>query len=382
MSSEDVMADVSKDELELWSGARRPEGAANKEAKASYARRDEIIVDIARAITETYPQTIRHIYYVCSGLKLVGKDHGKEAYWYSIVGDVIGKARWNAGNPGGLDWARIADDSRPFEKPTFWDDAATFLSSVVPQFALDKWRGQERRVIVCTEKTAIMGMLSDYCEKWHIPLMSFHGQASDGGGIYELAKYIVGLPIPKTLPVPETTEHAYLSGLIVRCFYFGDFDPAGASIDRSVFGDEQAEEKYSHARLGRLNRLVWKMLKCKNVPVIRYERIGITAEDVCNPEYAPYLLEVNMNDVNFARYKEDSNKIEGFPELECFTTEKKSRGMQPATLGIDALSAEELIGRMDSWVRAILDVDNNAEWQQQAEEFQTQQSKLAELTHE
>ncbi len=368
MTIEEVMSDVSRDELELWSGAHRREGRPSAASKAVYARRDELVVAIAAACTEVYPQTIRHIYYLCSGLGLVGKDHGKEAYWYSIVGDAIGKARWN----NDLDWNRIVDDSRPFETPAFWENDAAFLRSVIPQFALDKWKGQNQRVIVCTEKNAIMGMLSAYCREWHIPLMSFHGQASDGGGVQELAKYIVGLP------KPVTDEH-----LDVHCFYFGDFDPAGASIDRSVFGDEQAEgdsNQEREERVGRLNRLVWKLTNyADGVPLIRYERIGVTIEDVCNQEYAPYLLEVNPKDMNFDRYKEDTSEIEDFPTLGIHPRTGKPL---PATLGIDALSAEELIGRVERNLEAILDVDDNAEWQKQKEALQTQQSKLVELIPE
>jgi len=55
---------------------------------------------------------------------------------------------------------------------------------------MDRWEGQPTRVIVCVEKDAIMGMLSGLCERFQVPIMSFHGQASDGGAIYTLAKYI------------------------------------------------------------------------------------------------------------------------------------------------------------------------------------------------
>jgi hypothetical protein len=356
---EQIIVDVADEERELWSGGHRHPGAPTKSEVLSFGRRDETVVAIARSLTETYTQTIRHIYYVCSAHNIVGKDHGKEAYWYTVVKDAIGKARWNEK----LAWDRIADDSRPFETPSFWDDHRDFLRNMIPAFDLDRWKGQKTRVIICTEKNAIMGMLHNYCYTWHIPLMSFHGQASDGGGVYTLAKYIAGL----------TDKCGW-----VTCLYLGDFDPSGCGIDRSVFGDEEAEYG-SDDNLGRLNRLLWQLVKYGDCPTVMYERVGVTPEDVCNGKYADYLIEANTkknekgkdNDNHLARYIRDTEKIEGFPSV----------NNKPATLGIDILSAEELIARIEPKLNSVIQYhgEYNTAWKAQEDELDAQKTVLREI---
>jgi hypothetical protein len=270
---------------------------------------------------------------------------------------VIGEARWNRT----LAWHRIADDSRPFNCPTYWDDHSHFLESAVPQFALDRWKNQDSRVIVCVEKDAIMGMLSGLCRRYHVPIMSFHGQASDGGAVYELAKYLAPLRS---------------KCLFVWCFYLGDFDTCGYLIDRVAFGDSKAPEG-SDERIGKVNRLLWQLTDgADDVPYLIYERIGITPEDVMDERHSAYLLEANDDDSNFDRYVEDINEIEGFPQVEGFDSKKRSRGMVPATLGVDALGHEELLARTKREIKSRIVL---GAWKDQRDAYKNQKAELSKL---
>jgi hypothetical protein len=192
------LSEINDAELLLWSGGRRGRGAAKADIAASYEDRDRFILQVAQLATREYPQTIRHIYYLCSGLRLVGKDHGKETYWYDQVASIIGEARWagtansNAYESMMLPWKNVIDETRSLFEPLYHDDHEDFIRSMSPIFRTDMWKNQPRRVIVCTEKDAIESMLRDVCRKFQVPLISFHGQASDGGVIYPLAKDIIG----------------------------------------------------------------------------------------------------------------------------------------------------------------------------------------------
>ena len=146
-----------------------------------------------------------------------------------------------------------------------------------------------------------------------------------------------------------------------------------------MFGDEKADDG-SEDNLGRLRRLLWQLVDYGDCPFVRYERVGITAEDVCSQKYADYLIEANTkknekgkdNDNHLARYIKDTEEIEGFPKV----------NNKPATLGIDILSAEELIARIEPEINGVIqdhDGEYNAAWKAQEDELATQTAKLREI---
>jgi|GEM_PF-4582845 len=324
---------------------RRKAGKPTHKTIEKFKLRDATIVEIARHLTEMFSQTIRHIYYVCSGLGLVEKDHGAETYWYGQVKDAIGEARWDSR----IGWEKIADDSRPLNRPSFWDDAGDFVESVLPAFNVDRWKGQTNRVIVCTEKDAIFGMLSGLCRQYQVPLMSFHGQASDGGAIYKLAKHIAAW-------TGECKE--------VTCFYLGDFDTCGCVIDRVAFGDSDADAESDYdSYSGKLSRLVSQLTEyASDAPFVWYKRIGITPFDVMNPRYAAYLLPMNK-DTNAERYEAEISKFKDFPRVDGI----------PATLGIDALDHLELVRRTKESIKSKIDIDA---WKKQRDFYKLHKREL------
>jgi len=196
--------------------------------------------------------------------------------------------------------------------------------------------------------------------------MSFHGQASDGGAIYTLAKYIKDNWIGKCD--------------LVWCLYLGDYDTCGCLIDRVAFGDPKAPTE-SDAYSGKLMQLLYKLVledcdSLAGMPTVMYERIGITPYDVKHSLYERYLLEAN-NDSNFDRYVEDTNEIEGFPMVWSDTKVKgKARGLVPATLGVDALDHVELIERTKQAIKDEIDLEA---WKAQMDNYKTERGKLRKL---
>jgi hypothetical protein len=246
------------------------------------------------------------------------------------VTDAIGKARWG----GELDWDRVVDGTREIDEPIYWDDAETFLESVIPQFALDKWNGQPTRVVLCIEKDAIAGMLAPLCHGYHVPLLPFRGQLSDTM-IYELAEHISLWDCEQVL-----------------CIYMGDFDPSGLAIDRAVFGDPQADDP--DKKIGKLKKMLrdfFPDVTCR----VDYTRIAIIADDLM--DYPDFILDANPKDVNYRRFMRD-------------------RDGDARTLGVDALDHVELENRARA---EILQHINHEMWQQQQAEYEQQLKKLREL---
>lgn len=91
-------------------------------------------------------------------------------------------------------------------------------------------------------------------------------------------------------------------------------------------------------------------------------RDGITPDDVKDPQYSAYLLPANK-DTNFDRYLEDVNEVEDFPQVEGL----------PATLGVDALSHEELVRRTEDAINLNRDSDT---WDKQEETYRMNLGKL------
>src|SRR5579871_836645 len=347
----EIIKDVTEEEKDNWSGEKRARGRPTQAATISSTRRDLKIIEIAKVITASFPQSIRHIYYVVSALRLVGKDHGQDSYWYNQVKDIIGRARWGKELP----WDRIADDTRPFNRPSSYENGSHFLESMIPIFKTNKWRGQKERVLVCTEKDAMMAVLSDSCYRYHVPLMSFHGQASDGGAIYELAEYI------SKLKGQHDTVHIY---------YLGDFDPAGRVIDRVVFGDPMSSDQDED--IGKLRRLYWQITDyADGFPAISYERLGIVEDDLMNPDYALYLLEANK-DTNYPRYLAEISEVPIFPLMQV-ANGNGAIEQRPATLGIDALDSAEVISRVETAIKRHIQDDV---WEKEEKRFIKEKKSL------
>jgi hypothetical protein len=346
------LAEITDAELLFWSGARKKVGRPTDKDAASFEERDRFILRVAQLITREYPQTIRHVYYICSGLRLVGKDHGDETYWYDQVAGIIGDARWRGTANSNSDpslilaWDRIIDETRSLVKPLYYENHEQFIESVSPIFHIDLWKNQTNRVIVCTEKDAIEAMLSDVCDELQVPLISFHGQASDGGVIYPLAKYI---------------HDSWRGVSTVKCLYLGDYDPSGLNISRAVFGDEFAEPdrddtKYARKRYEKLPYLLTHQFNLGPEELnIEYQRIAIVRDDIENPDYEAYILEANEDDKNYERFLRDTNG-------------------DVRTLGIDALDYQTLVTRTRTAIEGnILDP---YEWQQQEDYYQAERAAL------
>lgn len=346
----------------------RAKGAPTKAMVALRRSLYQEIVDKAIEATENFKQTIRRIYYLCSGLGMVPKGEQGEG----LVNKALNDARWT----GQLIWSRINDGGRNLIKPSHWDDAAAFMKSIIPAFEMDKWVGQSTRVILCFEKDTLAGMLSDVCDKWHVPYVSFHGQSSNTI-VHDLATLI------------KKYDDESVSRIV--CLYLGDWDEAGLIIDGCVFGDDVLTAKdfdngdfilqastdddgfkpYDEVsqdikdRFGKLRFMLGRFFGTSgdrdvfDWSHVEYRRLGITADDVENPEFDKFKLEA-------VEVTNDGTKNKAYAAFMEKTDDAR-------TLGIDALTPEQLIERTETAIQGYIDFDI---WEARAAEIQVERETL------
>ena len=330
MAYEELLRDVSGLELETWRG-KRSKGRPNARDKESFDRRDQVILQIALGETASYSQTVRRIYYVCSGLGVVHKDHGSEDTGYKAVAEALQKFRWS----GDLPWESIVDGTRELVRYPMWNDADDFLKSVKPQFRTDFWRGQKERPIVVFEKDTLSGMLGDVCSRYQVPNMSFHGQISDSG-LYMLAQYIVSLE--------GQAETVWL-------YYLGDYDPSGLTIDGCVFDSDRTGER------GRGNGKIFGLLRSLGMRSVKVQhtRLGIKQCHLDFPEYQSYILPASKTDTNYKNF--------------MALTKGDDR-----TLGIDAMDHATLEAVVEGAIKS--SIDSKEAWETEQLRYKTEKATL------
>src|ERR1017187_5061905 len=137
-------------------------------------------------------------------------------------------------------------------------------------------------------------MLSEVCDEWQVPYVSFHGQSSNTV-VNDLAALVASYP----------------KGTRVTCLYLGDYDEAGLVIDGCVFGQEKLDadgkylsdltylatvrdieggyEPYDKVAdvvktvCGKLRVMLLRFFEGVDIRKVEYRRIGITRDDIKNP---------------------------------------------------------------------------------------------------
>ena len=306
---------------------RRPTRSP-EEIEESY----QAVLAVAIEATEVYAQSIRHIYYLCSGEGVGGieKDHGEDGTFYKRVQKILLDAR----RDGDLGWDKIIDPSRHSI-----DSSAKFASlkdylkyaSDHDWLETDLWLTQPIKPIIATEKDAIISMLKPVAAEYGVTVYPMKGNGSDTF-IKDLASEV---------------DDILLAGKHCHIFYLGDGDPCGLQIDSVPF---IKDKEYPDELYGKVGGLLKKVFQ--NHGTFKYTRIGITPEDLYNPKYAKYVLPAHKPEHNFYAFY----TWLGIP---WGTYNGVPWGIDEAgelpSLGIDALPAEELIDRVTKAIQSILD---------------------------
>jgi hypothetical protein len=164
--------------------------------------------EIARLLAADRPMTVRQVFYRLVGAGVVAKT---EAEYKQTVGRLLTEMRLAEEIPFG--W--IADNTRWMRKPASYSSVEQALRRTAEAYRRSLWDQQPVYVELWLEKDALAGVLMEESGPWDVPLMVTRGYPSLSY-VYEAAQAI-----------DDCEKPAYL-------YYFGDYDPSGLDISRTV----------------------------------------------------------------------------------------------------------------------------------------------------
>ena len=161
---------------------------------------------ITEVLNEGAPMTVRQVYYQLVARQLIANNRGQ----YQGTSDLLVKMR----QEGSVPWDQIEDRNRRPRTVGMWDDLADFMDTVQTAYRRDVWATQPRQLEVWLEKDALSGIFEDVLRPYGVTLNV--GRGYDGWSSIRNAAERFG-------DGEETTV-----------LYFGDFDPSGEDMVRSL----------------------------------------------------------------------------------------------------------------------------------------------------
>ncbi len=176
------------------------------------------ILEAAKKILASYSSrvTLRQLYYRLVAAHVV--ENSLRSYKRLVA--MLTKAR----KDHSLDPALFRDLTRESKRPYGYSDLPSFLRAVKNSYQRDRWQDQDHYVEIWVEKEALATVFLPICSRWQVRLVVCRGYASVSA-LYEAAGRF---------------HDANEDGKHVQLIYFGDYDPSGVDIPRSV-GDELHE---------------------------------------------------------------------------------------------------------------------------------------------
>ena len=107
---------------------------------------------------------------------------------------------------GMIPWEWIVDETRELERVPSWNDPSDYADTVIRSYRRDYWNQQPARVLVCSEKGTVRGVIAPVLDKYGVGFRVMHGFSS-ATATYDIAQDDDG------------------RSLII--LYVGDHDPSG-----------------------------------------------------------------------------------------------------------------------------------------------------------
>lgn len=165
-----------------------------------------------------HPMTLRQVHY-----RLVSRDDVVQPNTisaYGTLGDWLRDDRL----AGVVPWEWMEDRLRVARGWAMWEDPAEFLHSVRDRYHRDPWQDQSHYVEAWCEKDALSGIFSDALSRYGVTLNI--GRGYDGWS-----------------SIKHAADRYYWrkdEGIDTTVLYFGDFDPSGEDMHRSLVERFQA----------------------------------------------------------------------------------------------------------------------------------------------
>lgn len=165
------------------------------------------LIETARAIlAENNPMTVRQVYYQLVSRQVIENNRSQ----YQAVSNALVDAR----KGGFIPWDWIEDRLRRPRAVSMWDDLTDFSATAARAYRRDVWATQPGYVEAWLEKDALSGIFEDVLNSYGVTLNV--GRGFDGwDSIHNAAD-------------------RYRDGDGVTVLYFGDFDPSGEDMVRSL----------------------------------------------------------------------------------------------------------------------------------------------------
>jgi len=166
------------------------------------------LIDMARAILADHnPMTVRQIYYQLVSRQVIKNNRCQ----YQAVSNALRDAR----KEGIISWDWVEDRLRRPRAVSMWDDLADFVDDVKRAYRRDVWTSQASYLECWLEKDALSGIFEDALRPYGITLNV--GRGYDGWD-----------------SIRNAAERFNATGKPSTILYFGDFDPSGEDMARSL----------------------------------------------------------------------------------------------------------------------------------------------------
>jgi len=171
------------------------------------------IIDQAHDILAAFhPMTLRQVYYQLVSRQVI--KNSVSSY------HAVSKALIDARLEGIIPWRWIEDRLRRPRSVPMWDDLVDFAEAALNSYRRDVWATQTHYLEVWLEKDALSGIFEDVLEEYGVTLNV--GRGYDGwSSLYNAAERF-----------QECSERPVRYAVTV--LYFGDFDPSGEDMVRSL----------------------------------------------------------------------------------------------------------------------------------------------------
>jgi hypothetical protein len=179
-----------------------------RRARRTKAEVNRLKEEISAVLVEDHPMTVRQVFYRLVSRGTIDK---REQEYKNTVCRLLGVMRREEMIP----YAWIADNTRWMRKPRTHSSLEQALRDTAQHYRRALWDTQDAYVEVWCEKDALAGVILEETRPWDVPLMVSRGFSSITY-LYEAAEQI-----------READKPAFL-------YYFGDHDPSGIHIDRSI----------------------------------------------------------------------------------------------------------------------------------------------------
>ncbi len=290
-------------------GRRRK--AANKSRPTRSKRRTKAEIEALREtiyniVEDGEPMTVRQVFYQLTSQGVIPKT---ESQYKNTVVRLLARMRRDHDLP--FDW--IADSTRWMRKPTTYGSMEYMLEQTARTYRRSIWNDQRAYVEIWLEKEALAGVLDDETYRWDVPLMVTRGYPSLSF-LYSAAETIGSIEKPTFL------------------YYFGDHDPSGLDISRSV--QEGIEQLSDGAEF-------------------HFERVAVTPQQI--EEWGLPGRPTKQTDTRSKNFVGDSVEVDAIPPAklrqlvsECIT-HHIDQGVLDQTLKIERLERDTLQEIAEEW---------------------------------